>query len=541
MSTTFTTSQRRETSLSTTLRKEPIAAATLRLDTALPTSIEAQFTLANFDTAVSIPSATATTTSISPNPTSSVHRSVGTCSAGNDCATEATCPDGKCDGVNDTAPFGAGSGSTSHLNTASAIGIGVAAVALIALLIGIGIWFWRVRGKRQPIESIESPFTNHHRSASNATRWTIDNDQKTLVASLPNSPHNAGFREQQQMAPGIFAKVAEFNESGRENKKQGSVVTEKTLPLRPLPETPLPPTPTEQRRYALNVNINKSIIFDEEMVRAVSPHRDSGTPRERVPRYRFEEYLPPVARTPSISITPVRPDSKQRSSEYELERFPNKKLVSGTTSPKDDVPREGTLPVDQREITLSELEGKPPLLPLPDLPPPSPGLSFRSYDWYQDIIGDRQSAEPTTPTFPNGNSARTPTQATFPAPQSLSLTVLEVDSSLVPAPLSPSAPPYTATSNPEPVPATPLSSTAPNFQLPPTVYQRPPVRSNSPPAPPNAARVSVLSTMTRKTHNSRSWLPDDGFYLPEEGTMDSWKRIRRPSDPSRPTTYSPLS
>ncbi|KAJ4366449.1 hypothetical protein N0V83_008085 [Neocucurbitaria cava] len=347
------------------------------------------------------------------------------------------------------------------------IGIGVGVVALIALLIGLGVCFWRIRGKKSSNKSRELPVTGRKRSASHATQWSMDNDQKTLVASFPTSPYNAGFHEQHIMAPGVFAKTLERNASGVGN--MGPMETEKSLPLapteNPLPpaptDNPLPPAPTEQKRYALNVNISKSTIFDEDMIRAVSPLQSIATPRERAPKYRFEEYLPPVANTPPISITLERPGSTGGKSEYELERFPNQETPTGNSATKDDGSHEGMHSQDPRETTLSTLESKAPTLSLPDFPPASPGLSFRSYDWYQDIL------DPRTSTLPASDSERKST--ILSAPLSLSPRLSEVDPRLVPQPLSPGAPP--------PVDATgsgaASSSTNSNFRLSPTVYRTP--------------------------------------------------------------------
>jgi hypothetical protein len=53
----------------------------------------------------------------------------------------------------------------------------------------------------------------------------------------------------------------------------------------------------------------------------------------------------------------------------------------------------------------------------------------------------------------------------------------------------------------------------------------------------------MMSTMTRTTHNSRSWLPDEGLYLAEEGEEEfaTWTSFRGPGHDSRPTSYSPLT
>ncbi|KAF1851320.1 uncharacterized protein K460DRAFT_31496 [Cucurbitaria berberidis CBS 394.84] len=424
MSITSTTTRRRETTVPTTLRTEPTA---LRVDTALPTSLTLEFALLDLDSVAPTPSATATNVSIHPNTTSRVGGSVETCSADNDCSIGKTCTGGKCVGVHDAAPLG-GSGTepTSHLNTASAIGIGVGVVALIALLIGIGFWFWRIRGRRQPDKSIESPSSNRDKSPPKATRWTVDNDQKTLVASLPNSPYNAGFHQQQKMTPEGFAKALDHMGEAR------SISTEKALPRPPPTENPLPSAP-------------------------------------------------------SISANLQRPASSKWSSEYELERFSNL--------------RNSSTPQDPRVTTISELERKSALLSLPDLPPPSPSPSSRSYGWYQDIIGEQQNAEPPRSILPNGNSARIPTQAKFSVSSSLSPKILEGDPTLVPEPLSPAVPPSLATLRPKPVTAIPSSPTNTNLRLSPTTYQmssQSPVPPNlpAPPPPPKTTSVSMLSTMT---------------------------------------------
>ncbi|CAO2658126.1 Nn.00g073860.m01.CDS01 [Neocucurbitaria sp. VM-36] len=566
MSTTLITTRRRQTTASTMLRRAPVAAASLRLDTALPTavpsvSLEPEFTL--LDTVAPTASATTTDKSINPSATSQLDVSTETCSTTKECATGKSCFEGKCISSNDGAPLG-GSGSepSSHLSTAAAIGIGVGVVALIGLLIGLGVCFWRIRGRRSPNKTSNSPVTGRKRSASHATELSIDNDQKTLVASFPTSPYDTRFHEDHAMAPGAFAKALESNRKGnmkynsqKPSCDMGSMATEKSLPLapteNPLPpaptDNPLPPAPTEQKRYALNVNINKSIIMDEDMMRAVSPIQNSGTSRERAPRYRFEEYVPPVVNTPPISITLERPSTSDRTSEYELERFPNKNTPADSSPTKGDGTREGTQSQDFPETTFPKRDSKPPLLSLPDLRPASSSLSFRSYDWYQDILGDQQRLSALS----NGSLEQTSTQAILSAPQTLSQRFSEVDPRLVPQPLTPGAPSTVATAGSEPVSEKAPSPTNSQFRLSPTVYEMPsgssvvpsmpPVPPKVPMSPPKAARVSILSTTTRKTHNSQSWLPDDGLYLPEDGTADSWKRLGRLNDPSRPTSYSPLS
>ncbi|KAH7357581.1 hypothetical protein BKA66DRAFT_574397 [Pyrenochaeta sp. MPI-SDFR-AT-0127] len=565
MSTPIVTIPRQVSTAPTTLRRQPTASASLRLDsafpTAVPTSFEVEFSFFELDTAFPTPSATATDVSIDPVTTSPVAGSAESCSADNECATDRICNDGRCVDINDAAPLGGpGSEPTSHLNTASAIGVVIGVVAFIAVMIGFGFWFWRLRGRRPPEDSIEAPPNNRNRSASNATTWTVENDQKTLVASLPNSPQNAAFREQQGMQPEFFAKAVGFSESRREKaeyrrhrslddeRDSRSIATEKALPPPPT-DNPLPSSPTEQRRYALNVNINKSMIFDEDMIRAVSPVRDSGTPRERAPRYRFEEYLPHVKTTPPISIAP-RPASSKQSSEYELEQYPKARRSSEQKSTADGSTDDETEPQSPRDKALSKLESTAPQLPLPELPPPSPSFSFRSYDWYQDIIGDQSIGDESFLTVPPRSPARTPTptQTAFPSHLALPPNSSDVNPSLFPVPPTQATSPQFAAPNLHPRTATLPSPTNANFRLSPTVYQAPtrsprlpPLPPAPPTPPPKSSRVSALSTMTRKTHNSRSWLPEDGLYLPEDGTIDSYKRFRRPSDANKPTSYSPLS
>jgi hypothetical protein len=454
----------------------------------------------------------------------------------------------------DAAPFGPAGGSslapTSHMSTASAIGVGVGLVGLILLLFGLGIWFWRRRGRKPLNESIEAPLPNRNRSASSAT------DQKTLVASLPNSPQQANFREQQdEMRTAAFAQLVTSNkihdhsrtekekfafegqQSREETSPRSPLSNEKTLPLPPT-DMPLPPPPTEEKRYAINVNINKSMIFDDAMFNVARPNRDSEVSRDRMPKYRFEEYLPPVARTPPLSIQQYK--FSQRKSEYEMEPYPRKdsSVTNILTGDEEDAEvRVG------RQKSLKILDDEPPQLPLPELlPPPSPSFSFKSYDWYQDIIGTEQTNaedaiyKTSTPSIPDRNPARTPTQVTFGA--ALSSNPPDVDRGLLPPPLSPGRSshlhPNTAALSSS---STLASPTSPNFRLSPTVYTMP---SRPPKAQP--MRASLQSTMTQNTHLSRSWLPDDGLYLPEEGTHDSYMMFKRQlDDDSRPTSYSPLS
>ncbi|KAF2846954.1 hypothetical protein T440DRAFT_218816 [Plenodomus tracheiphilus IPT5] len=536
MSTTLVTTRRPKPTTSSSQQTLTTTSASLRLDAATPSGLSSHnidLSLIGVDTAIPTPSATVTGQVANAIASNTSAAAVETCSIENDCATDRTCSEGQCVNANEAAPFGGpGSGSTSTLSTASAIGVGAGVIVTITLLIGLAICVWKARGRRQPKDSLEAPAASRHRSPSNAT------DQKTLVASLPNSPQHVDFRNQ-AMAPEFFAKALEYNEASKEKAVYNGQETAsgtyrvedvmgKELPAPPPTESPLPPAPVESKRYAINVNINKSMIFDDEMISAVSPLRDPGTPRERAPKYKFEEYLPPVAKPPTVTVMPA---SNKRLSEHELERYPVKHIsIQTATTAGASSENELGSPVDQ---TLLKSESGPPQLPLPDLPPPSPSFSFRSYDWYQDIIGD-----PT--------SAHTPTQATFARPFSSNQNP-RGNSALVPEPLFLNAPHAAAGSLLHPQSAglsSPSSPSSPNFRLSPAVYM-PSRLSQSPDVPPTppplSARISALSTMTRTTHNSRSWLPEEGLYLAEEGTHDSYMRFKRSDDASRPTSYSPLT
>lgn len=587
------------------------------------------------DTATPTPSVTPThapsATGLDTFSTPTAHSN--TCSTNNDCVDSGICSNGACSSVNQAAPFApagsSGTEATSHLNTGAAIGIGVGVALLVIFMMAAGFFFMRFRRRRQqPIPSPEAPPTTRNRSASTATKWTIDNDQKTLVASLPNSPQHAAFTSQ---APGLPAgfysttgkvieeedteekNVAEYRrqDARRENDQTSTHPVNKALPL----------PPTEEKRYAINVNINKSMIFDDVAFNAASyAPSPVSTPQERAPRYRFEEYLPPVpANNPRISITRTKSKaSSTMSSEYELENYPHGsdyiESRRNSMSDMDDY-------YDPRDNALSRLEGN---LSLPELPPPSPSFSFRSYDWYQDIIsGDQSAVEttfelPTTPDLPSRNPARGVNPLLSNPPNSC------VDTNFVPAPLSPAFPSPVANTHLHPSSARLSylpSPTSPNFRLSPTVYQmpnpspisklvpslpstRPSSEASTIPrysrrysryaswypdddldipedelAPPqyllyNSMRASIVqgseatqtartsarnsartsarhsrsrsaprpqSTMTQKSRHSRSWLPEDGLYLPEEGAEGSFEVFRREKLDNRPTSYSPLA
>lgn len=281
------------------------------------------------------------------------------------------------------------------------------------------------------------------------------------------------------------------------------------------------------------------MIFDDDMINAVNTLRESGveTPRERAPRYRFEEYLPPLVKTPPLSIDPRRM-SDNPDAEYEMDHFSRRRHSSDSVSTADD----DTSSQDPRRTTLSTVKSAPPLLPLPDLPPPSPSLSFHSYDWYQDIIGDG-AAGPPTPTLPDESnpmrmSRRISARQSYLVPPAATLQIPDLRRSALPEPLSPGL--RSKADEDSRIPANP------EFRLSPTVYQAPARASQlpylppvPPTPPPKSNRLSAVSNMTRTTRNSRNWLPDNELYLPEEGTMDSWKKLRRPSNV--PTTYSPLA
>jgi hypothetical protein len=441
--------------------------------------------------------------------------------------------------MDNAAPFGgSGSNPTSRLTTGSAIGIGIGLVAGMMLLIGMAFCIWRFRGKRPRRPSIEAPMHSLSRTTSNAT------DQKTLVASMPNSPQYAAFNSRNSMNPGLFARIVapqEIKEVG--NNRQGSM-DKKALPLLPLPQLPLPPIPKETKIYALNVSINKSMIMDEDMMQAVSPMRGNvtprggGTPRDRAPRYKFEEYVPLAANAPPpISIS--RPPAPERKgSEYELNQYPRKRQPSDAVALSGGGSNGGSEPPSPAVETFPDSDSKARRLSLPELPPPSPSFSFRSYDWYQDIIED-----------PNG--ARTPTQDKFPKPLSLAPQdkMKHMDLGLLPEPSSPGASSSASGMHLHPSSAALLSPTSPNFRLSPTVYTPPPRQSQQSQQsvqkqrmqPKNPSRASGLSIASHGARESRSWVPVEGLYLADEGGLTRYLTFRRGNEDSRPTSYSPLT
>ncbi|KAF1926241.1 uncharacterized protein M421DRAFT_102590 [Didymella exigua CBS 183.55] len=520
------------------------------------------------DTAAHTPTATASNafaTAVLTTSTSISTALSNACSTNNDCADDGVCSNGVCSSINQAAPFAPagslGTESTTRLDTGTATGIGVGIAALVVLMIGAGFWWFKLRRDRQqPITSPEAPPTTRDRSESTATKWTMDNDQRTLVASMPSSPQHAAFARQTPELPTEFyttpGKVIDAEGKGNKEiaayRQPGSGHQHDHLPTSPA-EKALPPPPSEEKRYAINVNINKSMIFDDIMFNAAAYAQSPiSKPQERAPRYRFEEYVPPVlAGNPRISITKTASRASTMSFEYELENYPHGSgymRSSRNSRPDAGIMYSEPRGHDPRGNALSKLEGS---LSLPELPPPSPSFSFRSYDWYQDIIGGDQftiegSNElpalelPTTPKLPIRSPARGVNPLLSNPPDS--------DFRLVPEPLLPALPSPVASSHLHPSSARLSylpSPTNPNFRLSPTVYQMPNSNrvSKLVPSLPSTrpASEATLTTMTQKSRFSRSWLPDEGLYLPEEGTEDSFEVFKSERLASRPTSYSPLA
>ncbi|KAH3958839.1 hypothetical protein HBH98_202870 [Parastagonospora nodorum] len=559
MSTTLSTRRQQPTTSFTTSKRSSATSTTTSQATPTSSIVDRQFSL---DTSSSTFSATTNTSNnvIGATPTSTPSAK---CSADSDCGSNKICSKGVCARVIDGAPFGpAGgstSGSTSHMSSGAATGLGLGVLSFILILFGLGIWLWRRRVQKIPSFTIESSRVNRSRSVSSAT------DQKTLVASVPNSPQYANFREQydlehtaslaQLVLPHKVASHHRFEKDGAADEEQNSSTvttrqrsqsTQKRLPLPPK-DMPLPPPPTTtEKKYTVNVNINKSMIFDDVMYKMASTPRDTGTPREsETPRdrtkYRFEEYHPPVKITPPISLS-----SDKRKSEIELAPYPRNTRVS-TAPTVSDEGEDGERSL-KRKSTLKRLQSRPPQLHLPGLSsPPSPSLSFKSYDWYQDIIGTEQTNLEDTvlttsaPSIPDRSPRRSPTRPNFIAipPSTLSEPPIpdrhphrDLERGLLPAPLSPRPLTPSSPSLLSPSTAATPSPTSTNFILAPAVYVM----------PSKPARVSLHSSMSQKPHKPRkSWLPAEGLYLPKEGTQDSYTMFkRRISDDSRPTSYSPF-
>jgi hypothetical protein len=511
-----------------------------------PSTVDQAFSIIQVDTVAPTPSTTAKDPFdyIPSAATSSVESST-TCSTDSNCTSDKICSNGKCASTLEASPFGPGGSSslepTTRMSAGAAIGVSIGVVVLVLLLVGLALMFWRRKTRRPLKETIETTSPNCTRSASSAT------DQKTLVASMPNSPQNEAFRTQQvHMSPERFAKTSDLDKGLNQNAKGsekaaperqpslGSVtVQRKALPLPPT-DMPLPLPPTEEKRYAINVNMNKSMMFDDIMFNAASPAHGRKISRERMPNYRSEEYVPPIATTPKLSISQT-PSSRQIST-YELDSYLYDDESSVADASTDD---EKSAEVrSRRRKTLKKLESDPPRLPPPELPPPSPSISFNSYDWYQDIIGPENSnTDDPTPSLPNRNPTHTPTQATFGAALSSNPPGTDLDS--IPDPLSPSrasSPSKTSrqSAGPPVLPSPALSG----FRLSPPVYDMP-----SRPSIAVSIRTPLQSATTQKTsRTSRSWLPDDGLYLLDDGSLDSHVNIKRQlSSSGRPTSYSPLT
>lgn len=561
MSTTLSTRRQQQTTSSTTSKRSSATSTTSSQATPTSSTVDQQFSLDTSSPTFSV------TTSKSDNVIGATPSSTSSakCSTDSDCGSNKICSKGVCARVIDGAPFGqAGgstSGSTSRMSSGAATGLGLGVLGFILILFGLGIWLWRRRVQKIPSFTIESSRGNRNRSVSSAT------DQKTLVASVPNSPQYANFREQydlehtaslaQLVSPHKIAShersekvgfVDEKKMSSTVTTRQRSQSTQKRLPLPPK-DMPLPPPPaTMEKKYTVNVNINKSMIFDDVMYKMASTPRDtatpreSGTPRDRT-KYRFEEYHPPVQITPPLAMP--KPSDK-RKSEIELAPYPRNTKVSiaPTVSEEGD---DGEISL-KRKSTLKKLQSRPPQLHLPGLSsPPSPSLSFRSYDWYQDIIGTEQTNLEDTflatsaPTVPDRSPRRSPTRPNFiamPASTPSEPPIpdrhphRELERGLLPAPLSPRPLTPSSPSLLSPSTAVTPSPTSTNFILAPAVYVM----------PMKPARVSLHNSMSQKPPTPRrSWLPAEGLYLPEEGTQDSYMMFkRRISDDSRPTSYSPF-
>jgi hypothetical protein len=632
------TSTRRDASTSTR------RAFSLEVDTATPSpTATASITSDIFPTDILTSSAPTVTSTSTPTPTALSNA----CSSNSDCADDGVCSRGTCSSINQAAPFAPagslGAEPTTHLDSNSAIGIGVGVAALVLLMIAAGFWWFKFRrGRQQPITSPEAPPTTRDRSASSATKWTIDNDQRTLVASLPNSPQHAAFARQTPGFPAEFyttpGKVVDDEKDIAEYRQRDGANRSDQSPASPVDKA-LPEPPSEEKRYAINVNINKSMIFDDIAFNAAAyAPTPISTPQERAPKYRFEEYLPPVpANNPRISITKTVSRGSAMSSEYELENYPHGSGQMGSSRTSRSDPRSvhsASQSHDRRGSTLAKLEAG---LSLPELPPPSPSFSFRSYDWYQDIIGGDQSAVEGSHELPAFGQAKTPELPTRNPARGVNPLLSnppDMDPSLMPEPLSPAFPSPVASSHLHPSSARLSQFPSPtnsNFRLSPTVYQMPnraPVSKLVPSLPStrpvseasmmttttmmtgtyserysrfaswypeddleileedialprfpmyssmrasivdgsqasqtarttarNSARnpvhklrsqsaprpQSTMTTATQKSHYSRSWLPDDGLYLPAEGTDDSFEVFQRERLASRPTSYSPLA
>jgi hypothetical protein len=505
-----------------TSRSTPIHSTSSSTPT--PTDI-ARIVVASFS---SSPAPTAAPTSITAGLDS-------TCFQDSDCAQGSVCSSGTCSSGTQSDLFeSVDSGATSHLNNGSAIGIVAGVLGLALVVLGIGFWCMIDRKRktmastRAPPSDVErqaSPRTNQTvgRSASAATKWTMDNDQKTLVASLPNSPQYAGFSSSPGPPAEFYMPTGKLDEIV---EKSEPALSTRAVSRNPTSATrassvnkALPTPPAGEMTYALNVSINKSMIFEDSLFSASTPQ----TPRSRGPRYRFEEVLPPApGSNPRISVTkPKSAPQTSRAAEYEMDHYPYSKHSSVFSDV--DTRSRGSTQYGQAEVrdlrghALKRLEGDLPLLPSQayrptqafDTVPPSPSFSFRSYDWYQDILDPQAPPIHTPDLSSNANAFGANPLLSHPfAPGSIQK----------PSPLT-LAPHSQFINHLHPSSALSLDSpTSPGFRLSPTVYQMPSRTPQIVPSPPGT-RPSSSSTMasSRSVHpRFTSWQPNDDNMIPED-------------------------
>jgi hypothetical protein len=460
-----------------------------------------------------------------------------TCSQNIDCTGGKICVSGSCASDSQSNLFDStGSRGTSQLNTGSAIGIVAVILALALIIFGIGFWCVRGRQRRQTkastraapadVERQASARTKRTvgRSASAATGWTVDNDQKTLVASLPNSPQYPGFAS----SPGLqheyyrpTGKLDEIVEKSEPAVSTRGVSRNPTTATRTSANKALPAPPAQEMTYSLNVRINKSMIFEDSLFTPSAPQ----TPRSRGPRYRFEEVLPPVpGSNPQISVTqPKLATLASRAAEYEMHNYAKSKhssVFSDITMMSRGSTQYGQAQVrDLRGSTLRRLEGELPALPPQtyqytqafDTRPSSASYSFRSYDWYPDILDPDSPPILTPDVYSHGHAAGVNPLSSHPFNHA---------STRKPSPLTLAPHPQTTT-HLHPNSASAMDSpTSSGYCLTPTVY-RMPSRSRTPqivPTPPDT-RPSSSSTMSSfHSANPRftSWQPNDDNMIPED-------------------------
>jgi hypothetical protein len=460
-----------------------------------------------------------------------------TCSRDIDCTGGQICVSGSCSSDPQSDLFdSAGSRGTSHLETGSAIGIVAGILGLALIIFGLGFWCMRDRRRRQTkastraapadVERQASARTKRTlgRSASAATGWTVDNDQKTLVASLPSSPQYAGFASSPEQLPEYYRPIGKLDEIVEKSEPALStrgVSRNPTTATRTSVNKALPAPPAQEMTYSLNVRINKSMIFEDSLFTPSAPQ----TPRSRGPRYRFEEVLPPVpGSNPQISVTqPKLATQTSQPAEYEMHNYPNSKhnsAFSDVTMRSRGSTQYGQAQVrDLRGNTLRRLEGELPALPPQayrrtqafDTRPSSASYSFRSYDWYPDILDPESPPILTPDVSSNGHAAGVNPLSSHPFTHA---------STRKPSLLT-LAPHSQTTNHLHPNSASAMDSpTSPGYHLSPTVY-RMPSRSRTPqivPTPPST-RPSSSSTMAsyQSVHpRFTSWQPNDDSMIPED-------------------------